>query len=76
MKHKCPICHKTIQAKPEEKSEETKFYPFCSRRCKLVDLGVWLDAEYKISQSHEFGEPSNTASDSSLEKQKRTIFKK
>jgi endogenous inhibitor of DNA gyrase (YacG/DUF329 family) len=63
MKHKCPICHNTIKAKPEEKSEETTFYPFCSRRCKLVDLGAWLDAEYKISQSQEAVEPSNTGQD-------------
>ena len=63
MKHNCPICHKAIKATPEEKSEETKFYPFCSHRCKLVDLGVWLDAEYKISQSQEAGEPSNTGQD-------------
>ncbi len=68
MKHKCPICHNTIKAKPEEKSEETLFYPFCSRRCKLVDLGVWLDAEYKISQSQEAGEPSNTGQDGPSDK--------
>ncbi len=64
MKHECPICHKAIQATPEEKSEETNFYPFCSRRCKLVDLGGWLDAEYMIPQSQEAGEPSNTGQDS------------
>ncbi|MDH4240447.1 MAG: DNA gyrase inhibitor YacG [Phycisphaerae bacterium] len=63
MKHKCPICHNTIEVKPEDKSEETKFYPFCSRRCKLVDLGVWLDAEYKISQSQEAVDTSNTGQD-------------
>ncbi|MHC4691687.1 MAG: DNA gyrase inhibitor YacG [Planctomycetota bacterium] len=63
MKHKCPICHKTIKPKPEKKSEETKFYPFCSRRCKLVDLGVWLDAGYKISPPQEPDEPLYTNHD-------------
>ncbi|KPL23858.1 MAG: hypothetical protein AMJ75_05100 [Phycisphaerae bacterium SM1_79] len=63
MKHKCPICHKTIEAKPQEKSEVIKFYPFCSRICKLVDLGAWLDAQYKISQSQEAGELSDTGLD-------------
>ena len=24
-------------------------YPFCSRRCKLVDLGEWFDGERRIS---------------------------
>lgn len=22
--------------------------PFCSRRCKLIDLGEWLDGQYRI----------------------------
>ncbi len=29
-------------------SRKGKFYPFCSNRCKLIDLGKWLDADYKI----------------------------
>jgi endogenous inhibitor of DNA gyrase (YacG/DUF329 family) len=24
------------------------FFPFCSERCRLIDLGQWLDAEYRI----------------------------
>ncbi len=27
-----------------------KFGPFCSRRCKLVDLGKWLCGEHVISE--------------------------
>jgi endogenous inhibitor of DNA gyrase (YacG/DUF329 family) len=23
-------------------------YPFCSERCKLIDLGRWLDGKYQI----------------------------
>jgi len=48
MKHKCPICKKVIKASTEKKGEKPKFYPFCSERCKLIDLGAWLDAKYKI----------------------------
>jgi endogenous inhibitor of DNA gyrase (YacG/DUF329 family) len=48
MKHRCPICNKIVQASLVEKSEKAKFFPFCSRRCKYIDLGAWLDAEYKI----------------------------
>jgi len=48
MKHKCPICHKTVKSLPEKQTEEPEFFPFCSDRCRLIDLGVWLDAEYKI----------------------------
>jgi endogenous inhibitor of DNA gyrase (YacG/DUF329 family) len=48
MKHRCPVCHKIVKASLKEQSEEAKFFPFCSERCKLIDLGAWLDAEYKI----------------------------
>jgi uncharacterized protein len=29
-------------------SRIAKFYPFCSNRCKLIDLGKWLDSDYRI----------------------------
>jgi hypothetical protein len=29
----------------------TPFGPFCSRRCKLIDLGKWLSEEHAISES-------------------------
>jgi len=45
MKCRCPICNKTCGENPKE----NKFYPFCSERCKLIDLGKWLDSEYKVS---------------------------
>jgi hypothetical protein len=53
MKHRCPICHKIAKVS----SEEAKFFPFCSQRCKLIDLGAWLDADYKIVSSHKSEEP-------------------
>ena len=27
-----------------------KYGPFCSKRCKLVDLGKWLNEEHKVSE--------------------------
>lgn len=41
---KCPTCRK-----PGEWFE-CKYGPFCSHRCKLVDLGKWLGEENKISE--------------------------
>jgi uncharacterized protein len=32
----------------EKSYEKPAFFPFCSERCKLVDLGKWLDSEYKV----------------------------
>ncbi|UCG55622.1 MAG: DNA gyrase inhibitor YacG [Phycisphaerales bacterium] len=48
MKHRCPTCHKVIEASRPERSKRPAYFPFCSERCKLVDLGGWLDAEHKI----------------------------
>lgn len=37
----CPICNK------EFKLEESLAPPFCSRRCREIDLGRWLDEAYQ-----------------------------
>jgi hypothetical protein len=71
MKHRCPACHKTIKASIQEQSKEATFFPFCSKRCKLIDLGAWLDAKYKIvsrEDSQESGEPSDTFPDTDSDK--------
>lgn len=41
---KCPTCKKTGDWMAE------KFKPFCSERCKLVDLGKWFRGEHVISE--------------------------
>jgi len=45
---KCPICSKEV--KFDDKKKLPQSFPFCSKRCKLVDLGNWLDEEYTISE--------------------------
>jgi endogenous inhibitor of DNA gyrase (YacG/DUF329 family) len=41
----CPICKRPVeQPRPGQKSYD----PFCSERCKLIDLGRWLDGKYQI----------------------------
>ncbi len=40
---KCPICAKHVDWLPEH-----RYKPFCSERCKLVDLGEWLTEEKKL----------------------------
>jgi uncharacterized protein len=41
---KCPTCGKPVIWEAEQ-----KFRPFCSERCKLIDLGEWVTAEKKIA---------------------------
>jgi endogenous inhibitor of DNA gyrase (YacG/DUF329 family) len=46
---KCPICRKEVK-------RDDEFYPFCSERCKLVDLGNWASEKYVISSPIRPGE--------------------
>lgn len=39
---RCPSCGELVQPKDE-------YFPFCSDRCRLVDLGKWATGAYKIS---------------------------
>ena len=39
----CPICGRPAAARALNRA-----LPFCSARCKLVDLGTWLDGGYAI----------------------------
>ncbi len=43
---KCPTCKREVD--PATAGQKGSFFPFCSDRCKLVDLGRWLDAKYQI----------------------------
>ena len=40
----CPTC-----GKPSEWRPENAFRPFCSERCKLIDLGAWAEERYKVA---------------------------
>jgi endogenous inhibitor of DNA gyrase (YacG/DUF329 family) len=48
MKAKCPICKKPVRCRRDKNEPNSKWLPFCSERCKLIDLGRWLDADYSI----------------------------
>jgi hypothetical protein len=38
----CPICKKPVDPSSEN-------VPFCSDRCRLIDLGKWASGDYKVS---------------------------
>jgi endogenous inhibitor of DNA gyrase (YacG/DUF329 family) len=40
----CPICKTVLENAPDDFEPR----PFCSARCKLVDLGNWLSDAYRI----------------------------
>jgi endogenous inhibitor of DNA gyrase (YacG/DUF329 family) len=39
---RCPTCRELVRPKDE-------YFPFCSDRCRLIDLGKWSSGVYKIS---------------------------
>jgi len=45
---KCPTCKRSVNW-----NETSAYRPFCSKRCRLVDLGAWFNEEHAIP-----GEPA------------------
>ncbi len=41
---RCPTCDQTVRS-----TTDSKFMPFCSERCQLIDLGRWLSEENAIT---------------------------
>ena len=44
----CPVCRSVV---PNEEALRPKAFPFCSGRCRMNDLGRWLEGTYTIPQS-------------------------
>jgi uncharacterized protein len=53
MEVNCPNCGKAVTWSPE-----SPFRPFCSDRCRLIDLGAWFSEEHAIP-----GEDAGAADD-------------
>ena len=45
-KVKCPSCGKAVPW-----STENRWRPFCSERCRIIDLGAWADESHRITDS-------------------------
>ncbi|HZQ94111.1 MAG TPA: DNA gyrase inhibitor YacG [Candidatus Sulfotelmatobacter sp.] len=42
VKLRCPICKKEVKSTAPE-------FPFCSARCRIIDLGKWASGGYVIT---------------------------
>ncbi len=51
--HNCPTCHQAVSWK------DNVFRPFCSDRCRLIDLQGWFGERYRIPQDEE-SDPDDT----------------
>ncbi len=50
----CPTCGRAVFW-----SDDSPWRPFCSKRCKLIDLGEWLDEGHRIPGDENPGTPSD-----------------
>lgn len=41
---RCPICNSVVPS-------DSRSLPFCSSRCRTIDLGRWLNEEYSFSDA-------------------------
>jgi uncharacterized protein len=51
----CPRCGTEVRW-----TSDSPFRPFCSERCKLIDLGQWATERYRIAADPESGEAGDT----------------
>ena len=49
----CPIC-----GRKSEFSPANRWRPFCSERCKMIDLGVWATGGYAIGADSSTPDPA------------------
>lgn len=57
IKARCPICGKEEQVQDLRQWPEA---PFCSPRCRTIDLGRWLGGDYRIPADEEGSDPEGT----------------
>ncbi|MBC3885480.1 DNA gyrase inhibitor YacG [Undibacterium griseum] len=53
----CPTCHEQV-----EWVEASRWRPFCSERCKQIDLGAWAEEKYSIPAVNLPEDPNTDAS--------------
>jgi hypothetical protein len=49
-RNRCPTCR--------GEAPRSRWFPFCSERCQLIDLGRWIDEEYWVAGDPERREES------------------
>ncbi len=44
----CPRCGTPVAWQPQN-----RWRPFCSERCKMIDLGAWANEEYRVPETEK-----------------------
>ena len=51
---RCPTCNTELEWRPEN-----RYRPFCSDRCRRIDLGAWANEEYRVPVVAKPDDPSD-----------------
>jgi hypothetical protein len=54
----CPICQKRMEVR---QIADWPSFPFCSPKCRLIDLGRWLGEEYRMPAEEEASPPEESS---------------
>ncbi len=57
---RCPTCSKTFAVAT---LDDLPSFPFCSARCRLIDLGRWIDGVHAIPSTEVPTDPDQLADD-------------
>lgn len=52
----CPICAKSLEI---ASISDLPTFPFCCERCRLIDLGRWIDGDYAIPAGEKPRDPQD-----------------
>ena len=53
---RCPICRTLVLSSQED-------FPFCSDRCRTIDLGRWLGERYRVPAEEDEDDQSSSPED-------------
>ena len=54
----CPACATAVKW-----DASSSYRPFCSERCRLMDLGAWATEKYRIAKPHDEAEDGQPAAE-------------
>lgn len=63
----CPTCKRSVEWSPDN-----KWRPFCSERCKLIDLGAWAAEKHVVPGEPIGGNDGESGSQTDSDKSGRT----
>lgn len=49
----CPQCHRMVAY-----TSQNPYRPFCSERCKQIDLGAWANEQFRLPEATQPADPS------------------